>query len=190
MRVERRTVELPAGAAVAVVADTHGRPDPGLAPWLDRARPALVLHAGDVGGRHVLDDLAARAPLVAVRGNIDAPAPDLPDAVVLDLAPAGQPGLRILLTHIAVVGPRLRADVRRLAEAERAGLVICGHSHVPLLVRDGPRAVFNPGSVGPRRFQLPIVFGVLGFVDGSLRARHVEAATGVEWRPPGARAAP
>jgi putative phosphoesterase len=178
------TVALDAGATVAVVADTHGRPHPGLAAWLARERPGVILHAGDVGELAVLDALRAAAPVVAVRGNIDARAPGMPDDAVVDLAWAGRPPLRVLLVHVGLAGRRLRADVRRRAAEEGARLVVCGHSHVPLLARDGDAVVFNPGSAGPRRFALPVVFGRLDPGPGGAVPGHVDAASGGPWRPP------
>jgi uncharacterized protein len=65
--------------------------------------------------------------------------------------------LRILLTHIAVYDPKLRGPVARMAKAESATLVVCGHSHVPFIGADREITMFNPGSIGPRRFMLPIV---------------------------------
>lgn len=170
---------------LAVVADTHSLPHPALAKHLAALHPDAILHAGDIGDLDVLDRLAAVAPLFAVRGNIDVRAQDLPDVLTLDLmASADALAMRILLVHIAVDGPRLRADVGRLARAEGASLVVCGHSHVPFIGRDRELSVFNPGSVGPRRFRLPIVFGTLELAAGKARLAHVNCETGLAWTPP------
>jgi predicted phosphodiesterase len=109
--------------------------------------------------------------------------------VVLDVVddttgPAGAPRLRILLTHIAVAGPRLRAEVARMARAEGASLVVCGHSHVPFIGRDRDLTVFNPGSIGPRRFQLPIVLGTIAITPQAVRLAHIDCETGRPWTPP------
>jgi uncharacterized protein len=117
-----------------------------------------------------------------VRGNIDTRAADLPDVLVLEVA--GSRPLRIYLTHIAIAGVRLRGDVARQARAARADLVVCGHSHVPFLADERGLAVFNPGSVGPRRFHLPIVFGTLELAATGLRLAHVDCETGQRWLPP------
>ena len=63
---------------------------------------------------------------------------------------------------------------RPTARAADAGLVVCGHSHVPLLVRDGDLVVFNPGSCGPRRVGLPITFGVIDIGPEGATLRHVD----------------
>ena len=167
---------------LAVVSDTHSQPHPAMATRIAEIGPDAILHAGDVGDLGVLDGLARLAPVHAVRGNIDAPGPDLPDVLVLTLA-APAP-VRILMTHIALYGPRLRANVARMAEAEGASLVVCSHSHVPFIGRDRGLAVFNPGSIGPRRFTLPIVLGTIDLTPDGLRLAHIDAATGQTWLPP------
>jgi putative phosphoesterase len=166
-----------------VVADSHSRPHSRTMDLVQAQRPDRILHAGDIGELTVLDALGEIAPVLAVRGNIDVHAPEVPDHRVLDLESETTSTLTILLTHIAVNGPKLRADARRLADAEAAHLVICGHSHVPFIGRDKSFSIFNPGSIGPRRFTLPIVFGVLELANARLTMKHIDCETGEEWRP-------
>jgi uncharacterized protein len=168
---------------IAVVSDTHGKPHPDTAQHVAALQPDAILHAGDVGDLAALEMLKDIAPVVAVRGNVDARAPDLPDVAMIDVE--GAPwSLRILLTHFAMVGPGLRGDVARHAQQRGATLVVCGHSHVPFLGNDRGLLVFNPGSIGPRRFQLPIVFGVMELTQRGLELRHVDCETGQRWTPP------
>jgi len=185
-RLVKRTASVPAAAdgslRLAVLSDTHSRPHPAMGVRIATLAPHAILHAGDIGDLEVLDALAELAPVHAVRGNIDAFAPELPDVLVLTIA-APAP-LRILMTHIALYGPRLRAPVARMAEAEGAALVVCGHSHVPFIGSDRGIAVFNPGSIGPRRFTLPIVLGTIDVGPAGLRLAHVDAETGETWLPP------
>lgn len=170
-------------ACVAVVADTHSAPNTAVDDMLARLRPSAILHAGDIGRLEVLDALAEHAPVYAVRGNIDARAPaSAPDTRVIDVV-AGDSALRILLTHIAVYGPRLRGEVAARAHKERAGLVVCGHSHVPFIGVDKGVTVFNAGSCGPRRFGLPIVFGVIRVGPRGIRLEHLSCETGGVWEP-------
>src|SRR5450755_1579479 len=82
-----------------------------------------------------------------------------------------------------VDGPRLRADAARLARSHDASLVVCGHSHVPLVARHGDVAVFNPGSAGPRRFLLPIVFGTIDVTPDAVHLAHFDCETGQPWKP-------
>jgi predicted phosphodiesterase len=82
-----------------------------------------------------------------------------------------------------VNGPRLRADAAKLAKSRDASLVVCGHSHVPLIARDREVSVFNPGSIGPRRFGLPIVFGRIELSPSAVRLAHYDCETGARWTP-------
>jgi uncharacterized protein len=171
------------GARVAIVADTHGRPHPSATERIAALAPSAILHAGDIGDLEVLDELSKIAPVIAVRGNIDERAAHLPDAVTVDLRMDGASVLTIMLMHIAVYGPKIRADAARLATTHNAALIVCGHSHVPFIGRDRGLMVFNPGSIGPRRMHLPIVFGVLEVVSAKLRLKHVDCETGADWAP-------
>src|SRR5262249_7997401 len=102
---------------LVAVADTHSRPHPASAELIAAERPDAILHAGDIGDLAVLDGLAAIAPLYAIRGNIDVHAPDLPDSLTLDVRDGDRALLTLLLVHIAVYGPKLRADAAKLARA-------------------------------------------------------------------------
>jgi putative phosphoesterase len=166
---------------IIAVADTHGHPHPALGARIDELAPAHIFHAGDVGDLAILRSLEKHAPVTAVRGNIDGH--DLPDFITVGVRHGEQPLLSILLTHVAVYGPKLRADVARIAHAEGASLVVCGHSHVPFAAHDRGITVFNPGSVGPRRFQLPIVLGVIEVTAARVSIRHVDCETGLHWQP-------
>lgn len=168
----------------AVVADTHSKPHPATEQRLRELEPDVILHAGDIGELSLLDRLAELAPVFAVRGNIDAQTSQVPDLVTLELMDGERMKLRLLLLHIAVYGPKLRADVARLANRERASLVVCGHSHVPFIGRDRGLTLFNPGSIGPRRFQLPIMLGTIDISRASARLTHIDCETGKAWLPP------
>ena len=168
---------------LVLVADTHSAPHPKSADHIAALGPDHILHAGDIGDLAVLRALAEIAPCTAVRGNIDVHAADLPDARTIELRDGAGTLLKVLLLHIAVYGPRLRADAARLARAEGASVVVCGHSHVPFLGRDQGLVVMNPGSIGPRRFHLPILFGVMDVGRDGVRMHHVSAETGERWEP-------
>jgi hypothetical protein len=170
------------GLTIAVVADTHSRPHPDIALHLTARSPDVILHAGDIGDLVVLDGLRKVAPVIAVRGNIDERV-ELPDVITLGVTSSEQRVLTLLLMHIAVYGPKIRADAARLARAAGANLIVCGHSHVPFIGRDQGLTVFNPGSIGPRRFTLPIVFGMIEIAGGKLTLHHVSCETGERWEP-------
>jgi putative phosphoesterase len=186
-KAQRLTLRPDGSLRLLVVADTHSQPHPRTAEHLAARAPDAILHAGDIGDLEVLDQLSRIAPVHAIRGNIDIHAPELPDVLTLDLVRTDedlQPLLRLLLIHIGVYGPRLRAEVAAMARAHSAQVVVCGHSHVPFLGRDRGLTVFNPGSIGPRRFHLPIVFGSIDVTPAGLRLAHVDCETGAPWTPP------
>jgi putative phosphoesterase len=172
-----------AALRLAIVADTHSQPHPKAAERIAALAPNAILHAGDIGDLQVLEELAKIAPVVAVRGNIDERASHVPEAMTVDIRAAGASAFKLLLVHIAVYGPKIRADAARLAAETGARLVVCGHSHVPFVGRDRGLTVFNPGSIGPRRMHLPIVFGVLQIESGKLSLRHIDCETGANWTP-------
>lgn len=185
VEVEHAEVAIGSGPArIVIVSDSHSAPHPSAWTLAAERHPAAILHAGDVGAVALLDDLDAIAPTHAVRGNIDDRSARLPEHLVIDVARAGQAQLRILLTHVGVAGPRLRQETRARARALGAAIVVCGHSHVPLIVQDGDLVVFNPGSCGPRRFNLPITIGVLELGAEDFTLQHVDCETGTLWRPP------
>jgi putative phosphoesterase len=169
---------------VVIVADTHSAPHPRSEALIRELAPDAIFHAGDIGDLSVLDGLARIAPVIAVRGNIDERAEELPDEVVVEVRTVrDELTLKILLTHIAVAGVRVRGDAAGRARDVGAGLIVCGHSHVPFFGKDRGVMVFNAGSIGPRRFGLPIVFGVMEIADGRLSLRHVDCETGGAWTP-------
>lgn len=173
------------GLRVAVVADTHSQPHPNALRWIAEAAPDAILHAGDIGDLAVLEPLRALAPLLAVRGNIDVRRADLPDVLALTVRSRSDTALiELLLLHIGVNGPKVRADAAREAKRYGSRLVVCGHSHVPFIGRDRGLSLFNPGSMGPRRFSLPIVFGIMELTAGRLELWHVDCETGQRWLPP------
>src|SRR5579864_5613407 len=98
LRLDRGTLR------IVAVADTHGRPHPELRARIEELAPGHILHAGDVGDLAVLRELERHARVTAVRGNIDGR--HLPDFVTIDVRSEQGTLLKILLTHIAVDGPR------------------------------------------------------------------------------------
>jgi putative phosphoesterase len=130
---------------VGVISDTHGllRADVHTA----FAGVEIILHAGDVGGDDILDELALIAPIRAVYGNTDAPGqPRLAEALELTIG-----GVSIHVSHGHEVGSPTPA---KLLERYAADVVVFGHTHRPLVARAGGRLVLNPGAAGPRRFDL------------------------------------
>ena len=131
-------------AIVGLISDTHGLMRPRALSALEGSD--LIIHAGDVGKPEILDQLRAIAPIVAVRGNIDRGA----WASLLPLTAVAEAGAnRIYVLH----------DIGQLdLDPAAAGLhaVVSGHSHKPVHSERNGVVYLNPGSAGPRRFNLPI----------------------------------
>ena len=168
---------------LVVVSDTHSKPHPNAYSLIEGLRPDAILHGVDIGRLEILDELAELGKLIAVRGNIDPRNQGLADSVSILLKDDDTVRLSILLTHIALYGPKLRSDVVRLAKTCQAQLVVCGHSHIPYIGRDQGVSIFNPGSIGPRRKYLPIVFGTVELSSTGVRLKHINCETGEVWSP-------
>ncbi|NUR54667.1 MAG: metallophosphoesterase family protein [Acidobacteria bacterium] len=130
---------------IGLISDTHSLVRPEVFDALKEV--ALILHAGDVGGRSVLDELNAIAPVRAVFGNTDVPGdPHLESSIDVDVD-----GVSIHVSHGHELGS---PTPDRLLERYRADVIVYGHTHKALVERRGGRLVVNPGAAGPRRFNL------------------------------------
>ena len=129
---------------VGLISDTHGLVRPEVFDALKGVDQ--ILHAGDVG-EGVLVELQAIAPIRAVFGNTDEPGtPGLVDSLQLELG-----GLSIHVSHGHELGSPTPA---RLLRRYHADVIVYGHTHKPLIERSGRHLIVNPGSAGPRRFDL------------------------------------
>jgi putative phosphoesterase len=129
----------------------------------------LILHAGDVGGSGILDELSLIAPVRAVSGNTDPPGePGLSSEITLQID-----SLRLHVSHGHEVGSPTPA---KLAERYDADVVIYGHTHRQLVTRIGDRMFINPGAAGPRRFKLSPSVGRLTIANGKAEVEIVDIA--------------
>ena len=129
----------------------------------------LILHAGDVCTAGVLDELSAFAPVRAVLGNNDGPdvaAWGAPESVQLDLD-----GLQVAMIHDSGQAAGRIARMRRRFPG--AGLVVFGHSHIPLDQYGGGLRIFNPGSPTDRRRQPHGTIGLLTISAGRLQQARI-----------------
>ena len=133
-----------AGGFVGVISDTHGLVRPEALEALKGSE--LIIHAGDVGGPEVLEELGRIAPVVAVRGNNDRGA--------WAEALAEYEAIEVNGSFVYVLHDLKELDIAPAGAGFR--VVVSGHSHKPLA--EERRGVFylNPGSAGPRRFKLPV----------------------------------
>lgn len=134
---------------IGVVSDTHGLLRSEVIPALSGVEQ--ILHLGDVGRPAILESLSRIAPVHAVRGNIDrtGDCSRLPETEVLLFE-----GHYIYMLHDLGT---LHLD----PAAAKFAAVLYGHSHRPRVEERKGVLYFNPGSCGPRRFELPVTVGLL-----------------------------
>jgi len=141
----------PAPIIIGLVSDTHGLVRDSVFTAL--AGVSQILHAGDVGGRDVLDALSAIAPVQAVYGNVDPIDGLLPAQIALE---AG--GMSIHVSHGHELGSPTPA---RLLSRYSADILVFGHTHRAAIDRQGARLVVNPGAAGPKRFNVKPTVAIL-----------------------------
>ena len=142
---------------IGLISDTHGMVRASVHDAL--AGVELILHAGDVGGHMILDELEVIAPVLAVYGNTDAPVdPRLAAAIDREIG-----GVRVHVSHGHELGS---PTPEKLLERYSADVIVYGHTHKQLVVRAGGRLVVNPGAAGARRFKLEPSVARLTIVDG------------------------
>jgi uncharacterized protein len=142
---------------IGVISDTHGL----LRPQAERrlAGVAHIIHAGDIGRPEVIAGLRRIAPVTAIRGNVDTSdwAEHYPDTELVRLG-----GRSIYVLH----------DLKELQlDPVLRGLdvVVSGHSHRARVETINGVLYLNPGSAGPRRFNLPITLATLELTASGLR---------------------
>ncbi|MBQ1558958.1 MAG: metallophosphoesterase family protein, partial [Pseudomonas sp.] len=143
---------------IGLIADTHNLLRPEALAALQGVDH--LIHAGDIGGPHILAELQRIAPLSVVRGNNDqdAWADTIPERLTL---------------RFGAIALHVLHDLKQLdidPAAQGIDVVIAGHSHKPLHEKRNGVLYLNPGSAGPRRFKLLIGVGLL-----HIEGRHVRA---------------
>ena len=149
---------------IGLISDTHGmlRPD----VFTALAGVELILHAGDVGGVEILDELGALAPVQAVFGNTDPPGhPRLVERIDCEIS-----GVTVHVSHGHELGSPVPA---RLLAAYEATVIVYGHTHRPLIETYDGRLVVNPGAAGARRFKLLPSVALLRIENGRAAAEIV-----------------
>ncbi len=154
--------DTPDETVIGIISDTHGllRPE-ALKHLMD---VTSIIHAGDIGAPNVLEKLQTLAPVSAVRGNNDKGtwAEAIPESLLFEVR-----GHSIHVLHDL-------AQIDLSPSAAGIAVVISGHSHKPEIEeRDGVLFI-NPGSIGPRRFRLPISLAKLYVNDTAVRAEIIE----------------
>jgi len=152
---------------IGLISDTHGLLRPGVHDALKGV--ALILHAGDVGGSGILDELRLIAPVRAVFGNTDPVGePELAEEILMNVD-----DVSLHVSHGHECGSPTPA---RLADRYDADVVVYGHTHRPLVTKLDGRLFVNPGAAGPKRFNLSPSVARLTISGGNAEVEIVEIA--------------
>ena len=137
--------DTPDKIVVGLISDTHGLLRASVHEALKGV--SLILHAGDVGGADILDELRIIAPVHAVYGNTDAAGdPNLTQEIVV---PIGD--IEAHVSHGHELGS---PTPEKLLSAYPQDVIVYGHTHKQLITKADGRLVINPGAAGPKRFNL------------------------------------
>lgn len=164
--IQEESISVTPPVVIGVISDTHistprSREAVRMALGLfERRKVELILHGGDVGPSSLLSEMAAIAPVVAVRGNADSLEliETLPDQIRIHagertiLLMHGHHGKTARATALSAVGP----DV---------DVIVFGHSHQPLIEKHDDTVLFNPGSPTERRWGPHFGVGLLSVTD-------------------------
>jgi putative phosphoesterase len=141
---------------IGIISDTHGLLRPEVEAHL--AGVAHIFHAGDIGSPNVIVGLQRIAPVTAIRGNVDTGhwAEHYPETRMMMLG-----GRCIYVLH----------DIKTLhldSISRGVDVIVYGHSHRPRIETIRGVLYLNPGSAGPRRFNLPVTVATLDLTSGGL----------------------
>src|SRR5688572_4523310 len=149
---------------IGLISDTHGLLRASVHDALRSV--GLILHAGDVGGSDILEELRLIAPVQAVYGNTDLPGdPDLTDQLVVAYG-----GVDIHVSHGHELGS---PTPEKLLAAYPQRVLVYGHTHRQMVITAGDRVVINPGAAGTKRFKLEPSVARLSIRNGGLEVEIV-----------------
>jgi len=145
-----------------LISDTHGRLHPDVFRWFEGAE--AILHAGDVMGDHVLTELEALGPVLAVAGNCDPTGCGLP-LLRVEIFPFGT----VVLTHSHLLGAVGRAprDLAGHFAEKNPRVIVFGHTHRACVERHDSIWVVNPGPACKPRFRERPSLAVMSWDDVS-----------------------
>ncbi len=138
---------------VGILSDTHGYLDQRIAEVIRDCDYAI--HAGDIMGAHVLEQLHPRKIVIAVAGNNDYPAMwNKEEAGIVSALPRSTslklPGGTVTIEHGHRLGGFPEHDRLRWDHAD-VKLVVYGHTHKRVIDQQAEPWIVNPGAAGRER---------------------------------------
>lgn len=134
---------------IGIISDTHGLLREEVKEKLNDCE--LIIHGGDIGKIHIIEELNKIAKTEFVKGNCDKTIDisTIPESKIIDIE-----GNKIYLIHDM---GKIDIDL----EKENIDIIVYGHSHKSNISEKNGILYINPGSVGPRRFKLPTTMAKL-----------------------------
>ena len=157
----------PTATRIGVISDTHGRLDKQVLSLF--AGVSRIIHAGDIGNEELIWELERVAPVIAVRGNIDADTMCFPNERMAVIK-----GRTFYVRHQFATVEKMSAAQQRVIEQRMPDVVVFGHSHQAYAGEWRGTLLFNPGSAGPKRFNLPRSVGLLELRAERITSRIIE----------------
>jgi len=151
-------------ALIGVISDTHGKLDEQVLELFEGV--SHIIHAGDIGNEDLIWKLEKLAPVIAVRGNIDADTMCFPNERLAVIQ-----GHTFFIRHQFATVEKMSAAQQKLIEQRMPDVVVFGHSHQAYSEHWRGTLLFNPGSAGPKRFSLPRTIGLLELHKDSIASR-------------------
>ena len=136
---------------IGLVSDTHGLLRKEVIEILNNCD--LIIHAGDIGKFEVIESLKKISYVEYIRGNCDKDKNIAKEDKIIDVY-----NNRIYLIHDI---SKIKVDLKK----ERIDIVVYGHSHKHNIYEEDGILYINPGSVGPKRFKLPIYMAKLNLLE-------------------------
>ena len=146
---------------IGVISDTHGLLRPEAYDALQGVD--MIVHAGDLGAPEILPRLESIAPVIAVKGNVD----------------KGSWADQLLHTQTVEMGKGYLHVIHDLDEIDidpksaEVRVVVYGHSHKPRNELVDEVLYLNPGSAGPKRFDLPVSLAKMTWRPDAIRAEMI-----------------
>lgn len=131
---------------VIVVSDTHGKND-NYFKLIEMHNPDMIIHCGDVEGSEYALTEAANCPVYMVKGNNDFFS-ELPKELEVQVE-----NFKVWVTHGHTYGVSVGCGyIKEEASSRGANIVLFGHTHMPLIDKEGDVIAINPGSLSyPRQ---------------------------------------
>ena len=145
---------------IGLISDTHGLLRKEVIENLNDCD--LIIHTGDIGKIEVIESLKKISQVEYIRGNCDKDKNIAKEDKIIDVY-----NKRMYLIHDI---SKIKVDLKK----ENIDIVIYGHSHKHNIYEDDGILYINPGSVGPRRFKLPITMIKLHLFDNNINEENIE----------------